>query len=512
MRKAIGLILALLLALLAACGGNTAAPTLSISPESLTVTAGDAAVTLTASLSGSSETINWALSPALGSISPTTGATVSYTPPERVETPQTVTITASAGSLSKSVTVTVNPHLVNVAGTTLNAFGVPTGGLRVEIPGKGVVFSDTSGNFTFEDVVAPYTLILEGNSTHYYVYEGLTSSAPVVYANNLSSSWRSASVDGTIAPTTAGNSYAVQYASSYAWGVATGATSDTSTSYINTSALKVGSTRDTYSGSLYALVWSVDANGNADSFISYGEYGSLALANGGAFSGKDMTLVSISTTNDFNVAFSAPSGYTVSTFKAGLRLGGAGLLTMPIITHSASSPASSPVTVKSPAISGALMQALVVASDASSQATFVWDSAPATASGLTLTAPEPPSPSAPADGASNVAAGTAFSWELPTTGFSMLGISGPVNIQIFTDKTETTLPDLSGFGVSYTSGDSYTWTVYGVALPGVMENVEQLVSPDKPSPFYVMLSILLNKPLSDSGYLTYCAQRSFTIQ
>jgi len=79
--RAVFLIATLLL--LAACGGTT----LKVSPDSASTTASGDTITLTAS-GGSG--VTWSLSPELGSLSATSGASVTYTPPERVESTQTV--------------------------------------------------------------------------------------------------------------------------------------------------------------------------------------------------------------------------------------------------------------------------------------------------------------------------------------------------------------------------------------------------------------------------------------
>lgn len=101
----------LLLLIVIACGGGSSTPTptpsLSISPTASTVTVGGAAVSFTANLSNSTETINWSLS-GPGSIpASATGSTVSYTPPTSGGA-ASATLTATAGSVSASATITIN--------------------------------------------------------------------------------------------------------------------------------------------------------------------------------------------------------------------------------------------------------------------------------------------------------------------------------------------------------------------------------------------------------------------
>ena len=109
-------VVAVAFTLVACSGGGTPTPSssnspLSITPETATVSPGDAPITLTATLIGSSGTINWSLGPATdaGTLSATTGTSVQYTPPSQIASTQTVTLTASAGTASRSVQITLKP-------------------------------------------------------------------------------------------------------------------------------------------------------------------------------------------------------------------------------------------------------------------------------------------------------------------------------------------------------------------------------------------------------------------
>jgi uncharacterized protein YkwD len=85
---------------------TTVEPTLSLNPTTATVTVGGAAVTINATLANATDTINWVLTGA-GTLSGTTGATVSYTPPTTGDA-GTATLTATAGALTATATITIN--------------------------------------------------------------------------------------------------------------------------------------------------------------------------------------------------------------------------------------------------------------------------------------------------------------------------------------------------------------------------------------------------------------------
>lgn len=112
----------LLTALLAACGGGgsgsaatppPAAPiTLALSGSSNQVISGGTPVVLTASASNGA-TVNWSLASGNpGTLSATTGASVSYQPPAGISATTVVTITATSGGSSKSYSLTLAPALV----------------------------------------------------------------------------------------------------------------------------------------------------------------------------------------------------------------------------------------------------------------------------------------------------------------------------------------------------------------------------------------------------------------
>jgi hypothetical protein len=84
------------------------APVLSVAPVSATVQAGRGGVTLVGSVS-SSDIVRWSLSPAIGSLSASTGARTTFTPPSSVTSQTNVTISAIGGDLQRDVVVTIDP-------------------------------------------------------------------------------------------------------------------------------------------------------------------------------------------------------------------------------------------------------------------------------------------------------------------------------------------------------------------------------------------------------------------
>jgi hypothetical protein len=122
----------------------------------------------------SGDTIVWSLQGS-GSIAPTTGPSTTYTPPASVAASEVATLTATAGSLTTSAQITVNPAAgppppttITVDGDVLKFNGDPASGINVQIDdaagltvstlGPAFDATDPSGRFSFSGITPPYTL------------------------------------------------------------------------------------------------------------------------------------------------------------------------------------------------------------------------------------------------------------------------------------------------------------------------------------------------------------------
>lgn len=515
--------LSILILLLAACSGTA----LKVSPDSASTTASGDTITLSASGAGG---VTWSLSPELGSLSATSGASVTYTPPRRVESTQTVTVTATSGGASASAVITVEPLVVDVNGTVLNEGNAPVGGVEVAIIGYDKVTTDSEGRFSYSEVIAPYVIAVKNSDTNFYVYGGLTKSDPVLFSN-VSGVTYGADIAGTISNTTNGNRLGVELVSNGATYARSGSAADGSTDYSHNAFLLT----PTASGQLYALEWTRDANGNASSFTGYASYpNQVFLATGGSFSGLDMSLESVTSSHEVSVSISLPAGAYLSTYSAGVRFATADALARSLVTAHDTSPSSSSFTVYSPGLSNAYTQVLAFATESSSSSlsdgpatvlghaqpaasgVFVgiaWYSALSTASNVAVSFPARPELQQPADGASNVAPGTSFSWVEDPNALNFVRFSGPIQIVYFAAENVAQLPDLSAFGVSYASGDSYNWNVGYMRFGEYCNDLNDFTSEGALSFDLEFLYIFLGlQPATAEGYYMASSRRSFTIR
>lgn len=150
---------------LTACGGGGSSPSappqpptppqvLALSSEAPAVTAGGQAIKLNAT---GSANINWTLSPdAPGTLSASSGDSVSYQPPAFVTTPLQLTVTARAGSSEKSVTLQLLPSapagsISFVAGGTGGAAVVDGSGAQARFALITSIAADQDGSVIVND-------------------------------------------------------------------------------------------------------------------------------------------------------------------------------------------------------------------------------------------------------------------------------------------------------------------------------------------------------------------------
>jgi hypothetical protein len=165
-----------LLCALAGCnsGGANQGTGITVSPGTATVTAGDAGVSFSATLSGLSGTVSWSVN-GPGSVSPFTGLDTFYSPPAQVAAATTVLVVAAVGAFQgiaevaveplvpslvvspSTVTVKADGGAVEFTATLTGASGIPVWTLTgpgVISPGLG-----TSTSYTPPDSVAAATTV-----------------------------------------------------------------------------------------------------------------------------------------------------------------------------------------------------------------------------------------------------------------------------------------------------------------------------------------------------------------
>lgn len=147
-RALLPLALALALAASACGGGGGGGPNLSVLPTSLSLQAGGGPAGVTATLTGAPGPVTWSLSPGLGTLSATTGASVLYTPPAALSSSISEVLTAAAAGQTARVTIGVSPRAAAPPSLAIfpSSAGVAAGGSPITF---GTALANATGTVSW---------------------------------------------------------------------------------------------------------------------------------------------------------------------------------------------------------------------------------------------------------------------------------------------------------------------------------------------------------------------------
>jgi hypothetical protein len=437
-------------------GGGGGGPDLSVSPKTQTVTAGGAGITFTATLTGATDTISWTLTGA-GGISAATGATTTYTPPATAASSSTATLTATAGSLTDSAVITINPPAsITVSGRVLAANGMPIASSSVVIGAQSAITA-SDGTFTIHNVTTPYDLVsvVSTPSKLGVVYKGLTRTDPVILHMGLTPALPySGTVSGNVSPAPAGKTYV-------AWGSPETA-KNTGNLTVNPYTLSLswmGATSTT--GNLHGLKWH-PASGLPTGYDGYGSLTGVTVANSGTTAGQNISLTAV-TGGHVDGTVTVPASYTLFGKTANVVF--ADGATIPVVSDLT---ATTTFNYLTPASVGGTIT-LVAAATGTDGLTGVGKTGlnPNT-TGLVLAPQACPPLGLPADNGTGITNATSFTWGTFAGGIFAVSFAPAVGTDpaywVFTADTSTTIPDLSALGLALPAGSaSYDWNVIAVA-------------------------------------------------
>jgi hypothetical protein len=449
--------------LLVACGGGGGGggggAKLTVSPKAPAVTAGGSGVTFTATLTGATDTINWTLDPATGAgtISATTGASTTYTPPASVASATSVTLTATAGSLTDSAVITLTPPAaITVSGTVLAVNGIPVSGSSVVI-GTQSAITGSDGTFTIDNVTTPYDLIsvVSTPSKLGVVYKGLTRTDPVILHMGLSPALPySGTVSGNLSPAPAIKTYV-------AWGSpeVTKTSGNIAVNPYGLSLSWLGPTSTT--GTLHALKWH-PASGLPTGYDGYGTRTGVTVANSGSTTGQDISLTGV-TSGNISGTITLPASYTL--FGKAVNVAFDDGASIPIV---ADLTATTSFNYLTPASVSGTITLTVVATGTDGLSAVGKTGLDPSATGVALAPQTVPVLGLPADNGTGITTSTSFTWSAFTGGLHLVvftpAVASDPTYSVLTVGTSTTIPDLSGEGLGLpTGGASYDWSIIAVA-------------------------------------------------
>jgi hypothetical protein len=468
--------------LLTACTDSPSnSPSLSITPPSSSLNAGDGPLSLIATLSNASGDVSWTLSPNLGTLSSNTGLQITYTPPNTLTSQTEVTLSASAGSLSAKATITVKPkgagQTITVTGKVLNFVTSKAGAFLPILVNGQKTATDANGTFSVANVLTPYELVVVYPKEDYAeVYIGLTRPDPTVFdyysrdddPQESAVTYSFSNFDTSPAPPEP--SYAVDY---IACAASTSSQADMGRCMGDNINGQIGATpystvanwngAPSIRANFYA--WQITRNLTENGFITtdfrrFARAENVLLTSGQAasvsFNFQPLTTTSVSGT------IGVPSGYTLSFRELSFKVGGQFLLS------SESSDTGVPASFNWPAPEATGLE-LNLSVRANKDDAYVYSSftiAPGT-TGLTLALPTAPGLSQPATDATGVDHETVFSWtpfdESVYTFRAYPETEGALSLYVYTAQTQATLPDLSSLGYPLPKGVKYQWWLYADA-------------------------------------------------
>jgi hypothetical protein len=481
--------LIILLLTAATCNNTeTKPPSLSVTPTTLTLATGGTASVFRATLLNTTGEVSWTLSPALGTLSSTIGLETSYTPPATVATQTNITLTASLGSLSAKAVITVKPvatQTLTVTGKVLGYNGSAGAFLPILI-GEQKTSTDASGNFSVSGVSSPYDLVvLQASTSNAYVYQGLTRPDPIalIYLRSSGELRKSevtfsfSNVDTTPPPTGEFGDSIMDCAStdaSLSCGV-TGAVGPTPYKQTVQWSGPQGVEADVYA------LQTFKKNNIATTFRRF------ALTQREYFSDGQPSTVSLSlqpiSGGTVSGTVTPPPGYTLIQRGLGFKLRGQWKYPFSLEDNRTSGIAET-FSWASPVVAGLELYLNGTASKGEAGVYAYLDNIGPNATGLTLTLPTPPEQSLPANNALGITNSNVFSWTPFVEGVHTLSVTpttpGPLNLIVYTAKTETTLPDLTGLGYPLPKGVTYKWRVSGQAPLGSVDDLAKGVSTFNP--------------------------------
>jgi hypothetical protein len=387
-----------------------------------------------------------------------------------------VTLTATAGTLTASATITVNPGggaTITVAGRAILDDGRALGGAPVRVdPGGHLATTLANGNFTVTGVTTPYDLAVANLAEKSAViYQGLTRTDPVAVVPTRIPVLppRSGTIAGTVESSTGCNASTdpctgyVGFGSPYASGAAPA---------MPGYSLSLGwDGPASFEGTLHLLQSSVNGSTGATSFW-YGSKNGVTVTDGnttieswGASSVAPVPTATLAGTG------TVASGYWVESASLYLDLP---LVTLPAAICTASQLpveppcAPGPFVAEVPNVVGTTLTGVVDARAPTGEMVYFQRSGgQPNATGFDFTIQAAPSQLAPASGATGVTASTAFSWTAYAGGvhgviFAPDAASHP-QYMVYTAATTTTLLDLTTLSaeLALPAGAGYSWYATG---------------------------------------------------
>ena len=351
---------------------------------------------------------------------------------------------------------------ITVSGFVKDIDGEPVSGVPVIIKGKAPVTTDANGAFTVSNVSKPYEArVIFSTDQAAIVYQGLTRSDPTLIYLGTTSSYKTATISGSVPPA-AGKVTKVFFTSgSMAW--STNADQGTGSYSLD---VNWKGTANSMTGKLQVLRFTQNSSGMPVQYDAYGSEDNLTVSAGGNFPNNNFAATDLTDPPEQNISGSIvlPSssyvlnGKTLNLFfgEAEIYLGqewGVGLNFSYVV----------------PSITGATFgvdaNAYLNATPTYRYTSYSKRGITGGSSGITVNLASAPQLNIPAHNGSGIDTTTQFLWTKGNGGGICVILIAPSNwgtdptFYIFTAGNSTSIPNLAPQGLGLPSNVSYNWQV-----------------------------------------------------
>ena len=351
---------------------------------------------------------------------------------------------------------------ITVSGFVKDIDGEPVSGVPVIIKGKAPVTTDANGAFTVSNVSKPYEArVIFSTDQAAIVYQGLTRSDPTLIYLGTTSSYKTATISGSVPPA-AGKVTRVFFTSgTTAW--STNADQGTGSYSLD---VNWKGTANSMTGKLQVLRFTQNSSGMPAQYDAYGSEDNLTVSAGGNFPNNNFAATDLTDPPEQNISGSIvlPSssyvlnGKTLNLFfgDAEIYLGqewGVGLNFSYVV----------------PSITGATFgvdaNAYLNATPTYRYTSYSKRGITGGSSGITVNLASAPQLNIPAHNGSGIDTTTQFLWTKGNGGGICVILIAPSNwgtdptFYIFTAGNSTSIPNLAPQGLGLPSNVSYNWQV-----------------------------------------------------
>lgn len=356
-----------------------------------------------------------------------------------------------------------NDQTITVSGFVKDFDGEPVAGVPVIIKGKTPVTTNANGGFTISNVSKPYEArVIFSIDQAALVYQGLTRSDPTLIYLGVTSSWKTATISGSVPPAAGKVTRVFFISGTMSWGTY----ADQVTGVYNLTVDWKG-TANSVTGKLQVLRWTQNASGLPNQYDAYGFEDNLTVSAAGTFPDNNFVAANLTDPPEQNISGSIvrpSSSYNLYNKSLYLFFGNAGIY----LGEEWGAGLSENFSYAVPSITGATfginVSASLNATPTDRYTYYAKRGITGGLSGITINLASSPQLNIPAHNGSGIDTTTQFLWTKGSGGGICLLYVRPTmwgtgpSFWIFTATNSASIPNLAPQGMGLPSSTPYIWS------------------------------------------------------